>query len=67
MDVVALLLFVGALWVLGAVALFSWNLLTGHPEHADRLALLPLEDNWIDPLAKEAGSAAMPSGKSNQS
>jgi hypothetical protein len=68
MEVVALLLFIAALWVLGAVALFSWNLLTQHPEHADRLALLPIEDNWTDTQARDRGDAqALPSGKSKQS
>lgn len=48
MEVVALLIFVGALWVLSAIGFFAWNLLAKNHEHADRLALLPLEDNWID-------------------
>lgn len=50
MEVVSLLLYVGAVWVLGAVALFIWNVLDHGHEHSDRLALLPLEDNWSDPL-----------------
>jgi hypothetical protein len=48
MDVVTLLLFVGAVWVVAAVGFFAWNLRSTHHEHADRLALLPLEDNWED-------------------
>lgn len=68
MEVVALLLFIAGMWVLGAVALFSWNLFTEHPEHADRLALLPIEDNWTDTQTRERSSAeAPPSGKSKQS
>ena len=68
MEVIALLLFIAGMWVLGAVALFSWNLLTEHPEHADRLALLPIEDNWTDTQARDRGRAeAPPSGKSTQS
>ena len=55
MEVVTLLLFVGAVWVLGAVGLFAWNLLTAGHEHADRLALLPLEDNWTDAQSPLAG------------
>jgi hypothetical protein len=47
-EVVALLIFVGALWVLSAIGFFAWNLLAKNHEHADRLALLPLEDNWTD-------------------
>ncbi|HEX6242999.1 MAG TPA: hypothetical protein VFZ61_18930 [Polyangiales bacterium] len=50
MEVVSLLLYVGAVWVLGAVGLFIWNVLARGHEHSDRLALLPLEDNWSDPL-----------------
>ncbi len=48
MEVVTLLLFVGAVWVLFALGLFAWNLLQRNHEHADRLALLPLENNWDD-------------------
>jgi hypothetical protein len=49
MEVVALLLYVGAVWVAGAVGLFIWNVACRGHEHADRLAILPLEDNWTDP------------------
>lgn len=54
MEVVTLLLFVGAVWVIAALWFFAWNLLraTNH-EHGERLALLPLEDNWRDPRAEE--------------
>ncbi len=48
MEVVTLLLFVGAVWVVGAVAFFAWSLLTSHHQHSERLAMLPLEDNWVD-------------------
>ncbi len=51
MEVVALLLFIGAVWVLFALGLFAWSLLQKNHEHADRLALLPLEDNWHDRAA----------------
>jgi hypothetical protein len=50
MEVVTLLLFIGAVWVIAAIGFFAWNLLaTTDHEHADRLALLPLEGNWSDP------------------
>ncbi len=49
MEVVTLLLFVGALWVLAGVGFFAWTLLSSDHEHSERLALLPLEDNWTDP------------------
>lgn len=57
MEVVTLLLFVGAVWVLFALGLFAWNLLNKNHEHADRLALLPLEDNWHD-VTRSAGESA---------
>jgi nitrogen fixation-related uncharacterized protein len=49
MEVVALLLYVGLIWVTFALALFFWNVKSHGHEHADRLAVLPLEDNWTDP------------------
>lgn len=49
MEVVALLLYVGAVWVVGAIGLFLWSIVSKGHEHADRLAILPLEDNWTDP------------------
>lgn len=48
MEVMTLLIFVGAIWVLSAIGFFAWNLLVTNHEHADRLAMLPLEDNWTD-------------------
>lgn len=54
MEVVTLLLFIGALWVVAAVGFFAWNLLVTDHEHSDRLALLPLEDNWADPAIDNA-------------
>lgn len=50
MEVMNLLMFVGGVLVTGAIGLFVWTVLTSHHEHADRLALLPLEDNWSDPV-----------------
>lgn len=50
MEVVTLLLFIGALWGLSAIGLFAWNLLGANQDHAERLALLPIEDNWTDPM-----------------
>jgi hypothetical protein len=49
MEVVTLLLFVGAVWVVAAIGFFAWNLVMTNHEHAERLALLPVEDNWVDP------------------
>ena len=63
MEVVALLLYVGAIWVAGAVGLFIWNVACKGHEHADRLAILPLEDNWTDPARVPPASATHDSGK----
>jgi hypothetical protein len=57
MEVVTLLLFIGALWGLAAIGLFAWNLLGSNPDHAERLALLPIEDNWRDPMACSRSTA----------
>jgi hypothetical protein len=54
MEVVTLLLYVGAVWVAGAIALFVWNVASHGHEHADRLAVLPLEDNWSDPIRPDS-------------
>lgn len=48
MEVVALLIFIGAVLVFAAIGFFAWNLLVTNHEHSDRLAMLPLEDNWTD-------------------
>jgi len=53
MEVVTLLLFVGALWVLAGIGFFAWNLRADSHEHTERLALLPLEDNWVDTTITE--------------
>lgn len=47
MEVVTLLMYVGAVWVVAAILFFAWNLFGGSFEHADRLALLPLDDNQL--------------------
>jgi nitrogen fixation-related uncharacterized protein len=54
MEVVTLLLFVGAVLVVGAIGFFVWSVATDHHEHADRLAMLPLQDNWSDSLHRAA-------------
>ena len=62
MEVVALLIFVGAIWVLAAIGFFAWNLLLTNHEHSDRLALLPLDDNWTDMgLPRETQEESKPS------
>jgi hypothetical protein len=59
-EVVSLLLFVGAIWGLCALGLFAWSLLNAQAEHTDRLAILPLEDNWTDPFAVPPKTAEAP-------
>jgi hypothetical protein len=48
---------VGAVWVVAAIGFFMWNVVSRGHEHADRLALLPLEDNWSDPRIGTNGTA----------
>ncbi len=62
MEVVSLLLFVGALWGLCAIGLFAWSLLNVQAEHTDRLAILPLEDNWSDPVTEVASHSSTQKG-----
>lgn len=45
MDVLILTLFVSLTLAGAAVAFFLWSIRTGSHEHADRLALLPLESD----------------------
>jgi hypothetical protein len=61
-EVVSLLLFVGALWGLCAIGLFAWSLLNVQSDHADRLAILPLEDNWSDAHVELARSSQLKEG-----
>jgi hypothetical protein len=63
MEVIALLLYVGAVWVAGAIGLFIWNVACKGHEHADRLAILPLEDNWTDASQVPPDSATHASRK----
>jgi hypothetical protein len=52
-EIVILLLFVSLLFVLLAVGLFAWTVRQKSHEHADRLALLPLQrpttSGWSSP------------------
>jgi len=59
MEVIPLLIFVGAVWLIAAIGFFAWNLVVTNHEHTDRLAMLPLEDNWID--------TGLPSGAKEES
>lgn len=45
MEVLILLVFVSLVLAASAVAFFAWNVRVRNHEHADRLALLPLDDD----------------------
>lgn len=44
MNVVGLLVFVSLMIVVGALLAFAWSVKEREQEHADRLSLLPLDD-----------------------
>lgn len=44
MEILILLIFICVLLVSAAVAFFAWTVRQGTFDHADRLALLPLDD-----------------------
>lgn len=45
MEVLTLTLFVSLVLAGGAIAFFIWSIRTGSHEHADRLALLPIDSD----------------------
>lgn len=45
MEILILLLFVSLMLVVMAVGFFLWNVLQANHQHADRLALMPLDDD----------------------
>jgi nitrogen fixation-related uncharacterized protein len=49
MNVIPLLVACSLLLVACAVGLFVWSVCRGEHDHADRLSLLPLEDDLNDP------------------
>lgn len=49
MEVVSLQVFVSAMLVLGSILLYAISVKQGDSEHADRLSLLPLEDELVAP------------------
>lgn len=49
MAIVSLQVFVSVMLVLGSVILYAVSVKQGDSEHADRLSLLPLEDEIIAP------------------
>lgn len=44
MNVIVLLVFVSLMIVVGALLAFAWSMKESEHEHADRLSLLPLDD-----------------------
>jgi hypothetical protein len=61
MEVVSLQVFVSAMLVLGSVILYAISVKQGDSDHADRLSLLPLEDEIVAP---EPGSEDPPPTRS---
>lgn len=57
MNVLVLQIFVSLMLVAGAIAMFVWTVRSRTFEHAERLALAPLED---DTNHNHAGSPAVP-------
>lgn len=53
MNVLVLPLFVTLLLVAGALVLFAYSVKQGDHEHADRLSLIPLEDD----VARQGGAS----------
>lgn len=53
MEILILLIFISVVLVGAAVACFVWTVRQGTFDHADRLALLPLEDESPVTLAVE--------------
>ncbi|MRG91153.1 cytochrome oxidase [Polyangium spumosum] len=49
MDAIYLQIFVSFLLVLGSILLFAYSARQRDDEHADRLALLPIEDEKTNP------------------
>ena len=47
MNIAVLTLFVSLVLATLAVVLFAWAVRRGEPEHAERLALLPLDDDAV--------------------
>lgn len=54
MEVLGLQVFVSAMLVLGSIVLYALSIKLGDGHHADRLSLLPLEDDQtsLEPAAK---------------
>ena len=61
MSIVPLLLFCSLALVVGSIVLFVWSAKQGDCHEADRLCLLPLED---DTTSKPAGTDLTPSTSS---
>lgn len=55
MNVVVLLVFVSLMIVAGAILAFAWSVKEHEQDHADRLSLMPLEDET--PHVDDATSA----------
>lgn len=60
MEVLILLVFVSIVFVAGALAFFAWSLRERTLDHADRLALLPLDEPAPQKRAEKPRASAGP-------
>ena len=60
MEVLILTVFVSAVLVASAILFFGWNVRQRSHDHADRLALLPLQDEQHQPARATAAPAPGP-------
>jgi hypothetical protein len=54
-DIIVLQVFVSLMLVVGSVILFAWTVRKRTFEHADRLALLPIEQETTQPSSVRPG------------
>lgn len=65
MNVLVLQVFVSLMLVAGSVVLFVYTVKQRTFEHADRLALAPLEDDVVSPRPAPPAEQSSPSSQSN--
>ena len=66
MEVMSLLLFIGAVFVLGAALAFLANARSGTFDHTERLALLPLDDPQDSPAAESRAGTGTQACRPNE-
>lgn len=63
MDVLILTVFVSLMLVLAAVLFFGWNVRNRSHEHAERLVLLPLQDEATTPREGSSDKVSRAAGR----